>query len=195
MRQQLVDNSTRMIEQMLDGNWQLLPLGRAQAPDEITGFLRCWGDSKNQQEQLDNKPFWAQRSCQTDHNIFVSPSLMTGKIELQFYWLESAELNSAQFYEHYEQIFSRFVPGNSGREEDLGRWTCKDAFVNPAAEVTKAVFCARGYDAMAGLYDVLFLQGSVSRAQEAHIIHFTLAGTTRELAQKFTQRFIETGAW
>ena len=60
---------------------------------------------------------------------------------------------------------------------------------------TKAVFCARGYDAMPGLYDVLFLQGSVSRAQEAHIIHFTLAGTTRELAQKFTQRFVETGAW
>ena len=195
MRQQLVDNSTRMIEQMLDGNWQLLPLGRAQALDEITGFLRCWGDSKNQQEQSDSKPFWAQRSCQTDHNIFVSPSLMTGKIELQFYWLESAELNSAQFYEHYEQIFSRFVPGNSGREEDLGRWACEDAFVNPATEVTKAVFCARGYDAMPGLYDVLFLQGSVSRAQEAHIIHFTLAGTTRELAQKFTQRFVETGAW
>ncbi|MAD08686.1 MAG: hypothetical protein CMP86_14895 [Gammaproteobacteria bacterium] len=195
MRQQLVDNSTRMIDQMLNGNWRLVPLGRAQALDEITGFLRCWGDSKNQQEQLDNKPFWAQRSCQTDHNIFVSPSLMTGKIELQFYWLESEELNSAQFYEHYEQIFSRFVPGNSGREEDLGRWACEDAFVNPAAEVTKAVFCARGYDAMAGLYDVLFLQGSVSRANEAHIIHFTLAGTTRELAQKFTQRFIETGAW
>ena len=90
MRQQLVRNSERMINQMLDGDWHLVPLGRAKALDEITGFLRCWGDSKNQEEQPDDTPFWAQRSCQTDHNIFVSPSLMTGKIELQFYWLETS---------------------------------------------------------------------------------------------------------
>lgn len=195
MRQQLVDNSERMIDQMLNGNWQLVPLGRAKALDEITGFLRCWGDSQNQQEQLDATPFWAQRSCQTDHNIFVSSNLMTGKIELQFYWLETADLNSVQFYAHYEQIFSRYRPGNDGREEDLGRWSCENAFVNASDEVTKTVFCARGYDAMSGLYDVLFLQGSVSHAHEAYIAHFTLAGTTRELAEKFTRRFVQTGAW
>ena len=74
-------------------------------------------------------------------------------------------------------------------------WGSASARENVRDAPTKAVFCARGYDAMPGLYDVLFLQGSVSRAQEAHIIHFTLAGTTRELAQKFTQRFVETGAW
>ena len=195
MRQQLISNSERMIEQMLDGDWRLVPLGRANALDEITGFLRCWGNSKNQEEQIDDRPFWAQRSCQTDHNIFVSQSLITGKIELQFYWLETDTLNSPQFYEHYEQIFSSFQPGNDGREEDLGRWSCDESFVQADVEITKAVLCARGYDAMPGLYDVLFLQGNVSRQHEAHMIHFTLAGTTRELAQKFTQRFIEAGAW
>jgi hypothetical protein len=184
-----------MIEKMLDGDWRLVPLGRANALDEITGFLRCWGNSKNQEEQIDDRPFWAQRSCQTDHNIFVSQSLITGKIELQFYWLETDTLNSPQFYEHYEQIFSSFQPGNDGREEDLGRWSCDESFVQADVEITKAVLCARGYDAMPGLYDVLFLQGNVSRQHEAHMIHFTLAGTTRELAQKFTQRFIEAGAW
>lgn len=195
MRQQLMGNSERMINQMLAGNWQLVPLGRAQALDEITGFLRCWGDSKNQQQQLDDMPFWAQRSCQTDHNIYVSSSLITGKIEIQFYWLETDTLNSVQFYEHYEQIFSSFMPGNGGTEEDLGRWSCDNAFVTAEQETTKAVLCARGYDNMPGLYDVLFLQGNVSRDREAHMIHFTLAGATQEMAQKFTQRFIEAGAW
>ena len=111
MRQQLMRNSERMIEQMLAGNWQLVPLGRAQALDEITSFLRCWGDSKNQQQQLDDMPFWAQRSCQTDHNIYVSSNLVTGKIEIQFYWLETDTLNSVQFYEHYEQIFFKLYAG------------------------------------------------------------------------------------
>ena len=195
MRQQLMHNSARMINEMLAGDWQLVPLGRAKALDEITGFLRCWGDSKNQQEQQDNKPFWAQRSCQTDHNIFVSQSLETGKIEIQFYWLETDSLTSAQFYEHYQQVFSSFQPGNSGREEDLGRWSCDSAFVTVEAEITKTILCARGYDNMPDLYDVLFLQGNVSREREAHMIHYTLAGTTRELAEKFTRRFIQAGAW
>ena len=195
MRQQLVDNSARMINEMLAGDWQLVPLGRAKALDEITGFLRCWGDSKNQQEQPDNTPFWAQRSCQTDHNIFISQSLETGKIEIQFYWLETDSLTSTQFYEHYQQVFSSFQPGNNGREEDLGRWSCDNAFVTAEAEVTKTVLCARGYDNMPDLYDVLFLQGNVSREREAHMIHYTLAGTTRELAEKFTRRFIQAGAW
>ena len=85
-----------------------------------------------------------------------------------------------QFYEHYEQIFSSFMPGNGGTEEDLGRWSCDNAFVTAEQETTKAVLCARGYDNMPGLYDVLFLQGNVSRDREAHMIHFTLAAQPRK---------------
>ncbi|GIS18575.1 MAG: hypothetical protein CM15mP120_04910 [Pseudomonadota bacterium] len=147
--------------------------------DEITSFLRCWGTQKST-TAIRRHAFWAQRSCQTDHNIYVARTWLRGKIEIQFYWLETDTLNSVQFYEHYEQIFSSFMPGNDGTEEDLGRWSCDNAFVAARADTTKAVLCARGYDNMPGLYDVLFLQGNVSREREAHMIHFTLAGTTRK---------------
>ena len=56
-------------------------------------------------------------------------------------------------------------------------------------------FCARAYKEFEGIYDILFLQGSLDDKTEAHMIHFTLAGTTQDLAMRFTRRFMEAGAW
>ncbi|MCB1694463.1 MAG: hypothetical protein KDI19_16945, partial [Pseudomonadales bacterium] len=195
---QLKDNSARMIGEMMDGDWSTVPLGGAHALDEVTGFLRCWGESKDQSNPVDKQPFWARRSCQTDHNIFVNRSFSTGKIELQFFWIESTDLNSIQFYNYYRSIFERYRPGNSGTRQDLGNWACDENFVEAGAgtdETTKAVFCARAYKKYKGLYDVLFLQGSVSAAHQAHMIHFTIAGTTRELAMQFIGKFMDSSVW
>ncbi|MAV26379.1 MAG: hypothetical protein CMQ05_09695 [Gammaproteobacteria bacterium] len=193
---QLAANSKRMINEMLEGNWETVPLGGAHALNEMTGFLRCWGNSRDEDKATDDRPFWAQRMCQTDHNIFVNRGFNTGKIELQFYWIESDTLNGAQFYNYYERIFSGYRPGNSGREQDLGNWACHENFVdNNAAMNTKGVFCARAYKDFEGIFDILFLQGSMNDKTEAHMIHFTLAGTTRDLAVQFTRRFMEAGTW
>ncbi len=194
--EQLAANSERMITEMLEGNWETVTLGGANALNEVTGFLRCWGNSRDEDKATDDRPFWAQRMCQTDHNIFVNRGFNTGKIELQFYWIESDTLNGAQFYNYYESIFSGYRPGNSGREQDLGNWACQEGFVDNDASVnTKSVFCARAYKEFEGIYDILFLQGSMDDKTEAHMIHFTLAGTTQDLAMRFTRRFMEAGAW
>lgn len=195
---QLEANSERMITELLNGDWSTVPLGGAHALDEVTGFLRCWGQSKDESNPDDKTPFWTSRNCQTDHNIFINRGFTTGKIELQFYWVETHELNAIQFYNYYERIFSRYRPGNVGSKQDLGNWACDVDFVETEirdAGLTKAVFCARAYKKLEGIYDVLFLQGSVSNAQTAHMIHFTIAGTTRDLARKFTERFMDSGVW
>ena len=195
---QLRGNSERMITELLDGNWSTVPLGGARALDEVTPFLRCWGESKDQSDKDDKTPFWAQRSCQTDHNIFISDRHTTGKIELQFYWIASDKLNEVQFYNYYQSIFTRYRPGNIGGKQDLGNWACDENFVSAVSgksERTKAIFCVRAYKQLKGIYDVLFLQGSVNRKHQAYMIHFTIAGTTKELALKFTRRFMEAGVW
>lgn len=196
--QQLKRNSERMVSEMLAGDWTMVPLGGAHALDEVTSFLRCWGESKDQSDVTDKRPFWARRSCQTDHNIFVNRMFSTGKIELQFYWIQSDDLSPIQFYSYYSEIFRRYQPGNAGSKQDLSNWACEEDFVKPDSsdnEVTKAVFCTRAYKKYKGLYDVLFLQGSLTQANQAHMIHFTLAGTTRELAMRFTERFMDSSVW
>lgn len=196
--QQLEANSKRMITDLLDGNWQTVPLGGAHALDEVTPFLRCWGDSKDQTDPDDNTPFWAQRSCQTDHNIFVSEHHTTGNIALQFYWISSKHLNQIQFYNYYQRIFAHYRPDNAAGKQDVGNWACNEDFVtvhSGKAVKTKAVFCARAYKHFKGIYDVLFLQGSVNKKHQAYMIHFTIAGTTKQLALEFTKRFMEAGIW
>jgi serine protease Do len=198
LAKQLQKNSKRMISQLLAGDWKTVPLGGAHALYEVTNFLRCWGNSKNMNDTTDERPFYATRNCQTDHNIYVKQGLSTGKIEMQFYWLESDTMNSLQFYDYYQRIFSRYKPGNVGPQQDLGNWSCEEGFVttnNADHELTKSVFCARAYKKLKGIYDVLFLQGSVSRDQQAHMTHFTIAGTTHESALAFTERFMESGIW
>ena len=195
---QLQANSKRMITELLDGDWHTVPLGGAHALDELTPFLRCWGNSKDESDPNDETPFWAQRSCQTDHNIFVSEHHTTGNIDLQFYWISSKHLNSVQFYNFYRRIFTRYRPDNEAGKQDVGNWACNEDFVTLHEHkgiTTKAVFCARAYKHLKGIYDVLFLQGSVNRKHQAYMIHFTIAGTTKPLALEFTKRFMEASVW
>lgn len=195
---QLKANSKRMIDELLAGDWSTVPLGGAHALDEVTPFLRCWGQSKDQSDKTDKTPFWAQRSCQTDHNIYISHNHTTGKIELQFYWIQGDDMDSVRFYSYYRRIFENYRPGNYGGEQDLGNWACDEDFVKTSGdkgELTKAVFCTRAYKELKGIYDVLFLQGSVDRDNEAHMIHFTIAGTTKQLALEFTKKFMDAGVW
>jgi len=198
MVKQLQANSNLTINELLEGDWSTVPLGGAGALGEVTGFLRCWGESKNPEDKIDKNPFWAQRSCQTDHNIYLGRRLTTGKIELQFYWLESDLLISPQFYKFYDRIFRIYRPGNSGREQDLSNWSCEEKFVAIEDEnegIAKTVFCVRAYKKLAGIYDILFLQGSVSDTRQAHMAHFTLSGTTKELALQFTRKFMGSSVW
>jgi hypothetical protein len=195
---QLQANSDRLIQQLLEGDWTTIPLGNAHALGEVTEFLRCWGNSKNTDDLTNKMPYYATRSCQTDHNIFINQSLLTGKIEMQFYWIESEEINSIRFYNHYQRIFSQYRPANFGREKDLSSWVCEEDFVTLSrshSEMTKSIFCVRAYKKLTGLYDVFYLQGSVGRSQEAYMTHFTIAGITMESALTFTEKFMGSALW
>ncbi|MFT5803045.1 MAG: serine protease Do [Candidatus Paceibacteria bacterium] len=198
LTKQLTQNSQRLVGEMLDGDWTTEPLAGARALGEITPFLRCWGNSKDTRDKSDRRPFYVTRACQTDHNIYVNRHLMTGSMEQQFYWVESDDFNTIQFYEYYQRIFAAYRPGNFGTVKDLGNWDCEENVIqanNIEKERTKAIFCLRAYKKFPGLYDVLFVQGSIDRASQGFVTHFTLAGTTREMAMAFTSRFMEADVW
>ncbi len=196
--EQLRGNGSRLLSQLMAGDWQTVPLGGAHALDEVTDFLRCWGNSKNTDDETDKRPYFATRSCQTDHNIFINNKLTTGKIELQFYWIEAEELNPVRFYSHYQQVFSRYYPANIGTEKDLTNWVCQEEFVQLVQEnkgLTKSIYCVRSYKNFAGIFDVFFLQGSVDRSSEAYMTHFTMAGVPMEETLQFTEKFMGSALW
>jgi len=198
LAEQLHGNGSRLLNQLMDGDWSTIPLGDAHALGEVTEFLRCWGNSKNTDDETDKQPYFATRTCQTDHNIFINNQLTTGKIELQFYWLEAEALNSPRFYSHYQRVFRGYRPANDGTEKDLASWVCEQDFVqlsNANEGLTKSVFCVRGYRKFTGLYDVFFLQGSVDRNHAAYMTHFTMAGVPMDEILAFTGKFMGSALW
>ncbi|MFT4712684.1 MAG: S1-C subfamily serine protease [Candidatus Azotimanducaceae bacterium] len=195
---QLHGNGGRLVSQLMGGDWGTVALGKAHALGEVTEFLRCWGNSKNTDDETDQQPYFATRSCQTDHNIFINNSLTTGKIELQFYWIEAEELNPIRFYSHYQRVFSAYYPANQGTEKDLTSWLCEENFVQVSSEkegLTKSVFCVRSYKKFAGIFDVFYLQGSLDRNTEAYVTHFTMAGVPMKETLDFTEKFMRSALW
>lgn len=195
---QLQSNGERLLTQLIAGDWETVPLGDAHALGEVTDFLRCWGSSKNTDDETDKQPYFATKTCQTDNNIFINNSLTTGKIELQFYWIEAEALNPLRFYSHYERVFSGYRPANQGTEKDLTSWVCEDDFVQLKRQnesLTKSVYCVRGYKKIDDIFDVFFLQGSVDKNETAYMTHFTMAGVPMKEILAFTEKFMGIALW
>ena len=191
---QLMADQQQKISRLLAADWQPIELGEAQVLEELPPFVKCWGGSNNASTKA--QFLNAERSCRSEDNIYLNAGFETGILEYQFFWLQTDQLNSWQFYSIYEQLFADFAPGNRAGEEDVTEFHCDNNFVTGATErQSKIVFCTRAYKDYPGLYDSLFLQGSVDSSSKAFISHFTLAGLSRENSLAFARKFMEISQW
>ena len=191
---QLMADQQQKISRLLAADWPLIELGEAKVLEELPPFVKCWGGSNNASTKA--QFLNAERSCRSEDNIYLNTGFETGILEYQFFWLETDQLNSWQFYTAYEQLFADFVPGNRASEEDVTEFHCDNNFVTSATgRQSKVVFCTRAYKDYPGLYDSLLLQGSVDSSSKAFISHFTLAGLSRENSLAFGRKFMEISQW
>ena len=191
---QLQADQQQKITQLLAADWQSIALGQAQVLQELRPFVKCWGGSNNTNSKA--QFLSAERSCRSEDNIYLNAGFETGILEYQFFWLEADKLNSWQFYAVYENLFADFAPGNRATENDVGGFHCDHDFITSASQrQSKIVFCTRAYKHYPGLYDSLFLQGTVDNGDKALITHFTLAGVSKENSLRFARRFMEVSQW
>ena len=191
---QLQADQQQKITQLLAADWQSIALGQAQVLQELPPFVKCWGGSNNTNSKA--QFLSAERSCRSEDNIYLNAGFETGILEYQFFWLEADKLNSWQFYAVYENLFADFAPGNRATENDVGGFHCDHDFITSASQrQSKIVFCTRAYKDYPGLYDSLFLQGTVDNGDKALITHFTLAGVSKENSLRFARRFMEVSQW
>ena len=191
---QLQADQQQKITQLLAADWQSIALGQAQVLQELRPFVKCWGGSNNTNSKA--QFLSAERSCRSEDNIYLNAGFETGILEYQFFWLEADKLNSWQFYAVYENLFADFAPGNRATENDVGGFHCDHDFITSASQrQSKIVFCTRAYKDYPGLYDSLFLQGTVDNGDKALITHFTLAGVSKENSLRFARRFMEVSQW
>lgn len=186
IREQLVANQRGLIDGVLAAEWPIQELGGGVAVDEMAPFVKCWGGS------TDDKRLYrtVSSSCSSDEDVYVGPGLRTGVIAYQFFWLEADDLSAPRFQSYYRSLFSDFMPDNGADEDNVTNFACDEMFVEPApGAVDKVVLCLRAYRKFGGLYDALYVSGSVDWQDRAFISHFTLAGVEPDTLTAFMERF------
>lgn len=199
---QLAENQQKLMSSVLDSEWPVATVGKAQAPGEMTAFIRCWGGVEDN-EQARYRMVYSR--CFGDDQIFMARDFRTGMINYEFYWFESRDLNTLQFYNRFQQSFSGAKPTNQAGQKHVGAFACHDDFVaipELQSELVqkdttqwKSILCARPYKQFPGLYDVMLMAATVDQDHQGLIAHFSLAGIDKALALEFARRFMERVSW
>lgn len=194
---QLFANQQRLLGSLIEADWELSRFGEATVPGEIAWYIRCWGQADRDPEI---RYTHSMANCNNDELVYLSEDFQTGAVLLHFGWFTSDELNRFQFYNMFRERLSRVSPDNPAEKEDVTNFSCHDDLVRSpgrdAAEVvTKTTFCVRSYRRYPGLYDVIYLGGTVHEDRKALLSHFTLSGVSRELAEAFLRKFLENVRW
>jgi S1-C subfamily serine protease len=188
VREQLTANQAKMFGDLFAQEWRTKSLGEATVLDEMQPYTKCWGQSSDSDTLFKS----VASSCRGEHRLYLGSGLTTGVIGYQFYWMEADRLSAGRFRSYYQSMFSSFVPDNQAARESAGNFVCDELFVeDPAANIDKAVLCVRAYRQYAGLYDALYVRGSVDLGDRAFVSHFTLAGVTQDTIVTFLRRFQE----
>lgn len=194
IQQQLITNQQAMFQQILQADWQLKSFGPANVPDEIVPFIRCWGTSNVEKDKDDVKRVNA--FCNQPEEIFLSSEFSTGRIEMQFEWIQARDLHPLQFFRRYQQSIDQMNADNRAGEEDVTAYSCQNQMISPVeGQHAKAIFCLRAYRNYPQLFDVAYISASLDHQQQGVISHFTLAGVDQKMALEFSHKFIGAVVW
>ena len=192
IEQQLVDNQSRYLRQLIDAPWQSTRFGAFQLPGVIAELFKCWGDSDNSEDALIDH---AYINCFSEDRIYLAPHFSTGGIAYTYELYTNKELSSLHFYHIYDAEFGRPVRLNSANKEDVSNYQCHTDFTQVDAKNWKTALCARHYRDYPSLYDISLLMALVSENYSGLIIQIALTGVSKDLGLKFVERFIKEVAW
>ncbi|MDR7121775.1 serine protease [Rheinheimera soli] len=194
IQQQLIGNQQHMFQQILQADWQLKNFGPATVPDEIVPFIRCWGMSNVEKDKDDIKRVNA--FCNQPEEIFLSSEFSTGRIEMQFEWIQAKDLHPLQFFRRYQFSISQMNADNRAAQDDVTAFSCQNQLLSPLEGLhAKAIFCIRAYRNYPQLFDVAYISASMDHQQQGVISHFTLSGVDQQIALEFSRKFMGAVVW
>lgn len=192
IKQQLWRNQQRLQQQLLSKDWPLEALGDVRVPTEIQPYLRCWGDSNQNEPKRIHQS--VMRVCRFSDDIYLHQQFNTGSVELEYEWLSAENLHEQHFYNLIEQRIRTARGPNRVNQDDVSEYQCQvDTLAAPLKQ--RVVFCSRKYLKYSGLFDALYLAVTLNGADRALISHFTLSGVSQAFALDFSKRFVGAVQW
>lgn len=192
IEQQLSKNQAEVIDGIVNSSWESLSMGDAQVPGEMTSLFKCWGDSKDDNEELYQ---WTSLRCSSQDDIFIAHDLRTGQIIYNYLWITSKGLNPFRFYRVFESSFVQTFQFENAKEEDVENFKCETSFVKLSGENFKAILCARQYKEFPLLFDVNLNMASVDEYKKGLLVELVALGVTKEKSQELIRKFMESIKW
>lgn len=189
---QLKSNQAGLIKDLIRSDWEMLPIGNAVVPGEMTSLFKCWGDSKDDKEDLYQ---WASLKCSSQDDIFIANDLRTGQVIYNYVWVKSKGLNTFRFYQLYENWFSAPYQFENAKEEDVTNFQCETGFVQNQGEHWKIIVCSRQYKKYPHLYDVNLNMASVDHYKKGLLGELVALGVTQEQSQDLMRKFMGAIQW
>ncbi|MDQ6979685.1 MAG: serine protease [Mariprofundaceae bacterium] len=191
---QLHQQQTALFQQIMTAPWQSKTMGKMTIPHIDLPFIRCWGDSNN--DEL--KPHYdiSTTQCRLNGDIYLGRLFNTQGLKMRFRWLSDRNLGAMRFYTMLTNHSYSTSSANDATEFDTNTFTCQYGTVhNPSGGNSRVRLCSRAYKHYPQLYDTLFLATTLDRDHQAMISEFSISGVEQSTAQAFTQRFMEMIQW
>jgi serine protease Do len=192
IQDQLVANQSKLVDELLKAKWEVLPIGDAEVAGEMTQLFKCWGDSKDNDEDLYS---WASLRCSSQDEIFLSQSHQTGQVIYNYLWVQSKGLNTFRFYHLYEHWFSQPYEFDNAKKDDVRNFRCTSHFVRIADEDWKATLCARQYKKFPALYDINLNLASTGHFHHGLLVEMVALGITQEKSSELIRKFMGAIHW
>lgn len=158
IEQQLVLNQEMYINDLIGRPWNVLTVGQARVPGEMSKAFRCWGESKDEKKDLF---LVSLAQCSSEDVLFISSDLYTGQIGYQYEWLKGKDLDMFRYYNLYEARFGSQEVFTNADKKEATNFQCMIDFIVLNGADWKIAFCTRNYKKYPLLFDVNINMASV----------------------------------
>ncbi|WP_224240894.1 S1 family peptidase [Hyalangium gracile] len=192
VRTQLLDHQQRTTERMLATPLPQQSLGPYRVPGRWLPFLKCWGDTPHDPEAQYTVTNY---QCSSEEDVFLSSEHRTGAVAYSHQHLSSTKLGALRFSALYSAFFASDPSVVEATREDVTNFRCHSEFVSTGGLTLRAALCLRAYKRFPGLYDLVLRAAALPTNNQGVDTSLTLAGFSRENAQKLARHYLEALSW
>ena len=182
---------------LADRGFRAASFGPWRAPESAVPWLNCWART-NADATPKPRAIVDTTQCSSRTSLFVAGDLQTGQIDFSHAHARSVDLNAFQFATFVsQQAQPSWVSGFGSRR--LTQQRCHEDFLAFAGgaerPILRAVWCARAYRELDGLYDVSIMAVTQDRNREALVSRLNMRGLTYSNALSIGRRFLGAIGW
>lgn len=192
IEQELFENQEHYMSLLLNTDWKSDTLGKCIIPREIDKIFKSWGETSADSEMLYTASYVYSV---TNDDIYVSPTLTTGSIGINYSWYESKQLSPSRFFKLLESHYESASIPNYDAEKELMPPRTHSRFVTISGQTWKTTTCIWKYKKFTRLHDMVMTLALVSKTNTCMMIEMKLLGVSRDKALAFCDKFMGAIAW